>query len=1032
MKTSRKTRWLALLLTALTLLTLIAPGAFAAYSTGKYRITASNGVNVRQGPGTEYAKVGAISYNKVVDVIEISGSWGRTKDGGVDGWFLLDNAVYVGSSGGGTGDTKVSYKTTSSVNLRKDPNSSAERLTVIPQGAIVTVSETRDGWGKTTYGGYTGWFSLDYAKVYTGGNYKTGTYSIGYSTDLKKEPDASSATLTTLPLNTTVEVTAVSGDWGTTTYKSYTGWFNLQNAGCRSDSGDLTGDQRKDILIVAEKEIGKTDGTKYTFGRGNVAWCAYFVSWCARQAGIPTSVIKTAGYARAYSHGVPYFHAKNYLPSPGDLVYFDWPEYDGDMNHTGIVEKVTLNDAGTAVTALYTIEGNTSNSVARRSYTTGGSGTYTKLSNVSYYGVPLYETKSAKPVTDAKATVNNDEGTIKVTWSATSGASYYDVYLLPANSDLDLDQQVSHTRTSGTSLTLKPTKTGDYEIVVYARPGDASSKAASNIVKVTVDVPEASYVLTVVNGTGSGSYKAGTKVAITADKPADGKAFIGWESSDGGSFADDEEAETTFTMPKNDTTVEAKYVNIVHAEGLTLSAKKTSIAVNEKVTVEATFKPSDVTDSRLEWSSSNSKIAKVDAEGVVTGVAAGKATIKAVSLDNDKVSATIEITVTEEIVTPVVDKVDYITTAGLNLRDAPSTSGKKLTTIPQGTKITVTETDNGWGKTTYKSYTGWVSMEYLKKADDPVTPDPPTPSGGAYKTTAALRLRETPSTGGTKLATIPEGTRITIAEIKDGWGKTTYSGKTGWVSMDYVKKVDDPTEPDEPDPPTPPTPPNPSSGTYKTTSALRLRETPSTSGTKLATIPEGTRITITEIKDGWGKTTYSGKTGWVSMDYVKKVDDPTEPDEPDPPTPPTPPNPSSGTYKTTSALRLRETPSTSGTKLATIPEGTRITITEIKDGWGKTTYSGKTGWVSMDYVKKVDDPTEPDEPDPPAPPAPTGTVYITTANLNLRDSASTSGAKLTTIPQGTKITITETKNGWGKTTYSGKTGWVSMDYVKKA
>ena len=74
----------------------------------------------------------------------------------------------------------------------------------------------------------------------------------------------------------------------------------------------------------------------------------------------------------------------------------------------------------------------------------------------------------------------------------------------------------------------------------------------------------------------------------------------------------------------------------------------------------------------------------------------------------------------------------------------------------------------------------------------------------------------------------------------------------------------------------------------------------------------------------------------------------------------------------------------------------------------------------MDYVKKVENTNG------------SGTAYVTTAGLNLRESASTSAKKLATIPQGTKIIITEVKNGWGKTTYSGKTGWVSMDYVKKA
>ncbi len=58
-------------------------------------------------------------------------------------------------------------------------------------------------------------------------------------------------------------------------------------------------------------------------------------------------------------------------------------------------------------------------------------------------------------------------------------------------------------------------------------------------------------------------------------------------------------------------------------------------------------------------------------------------------------------------------------------------------------------------------------------------------------------------------------------------------------------------------------------------------------------------------------------------------------------------------------LRLREKASTSSGVLAMIPDGTILTIIETLeiDGastnrwWGKTTYDGKTGWISLDYAR---------------------------------------------------------------------------------
>ncbi len=54
------------------------------------------------------------------------------------------------------------------------------------------------------------------------------------------------------------------------------------------------------------------------------------------------------------------------------------------------------------------------------------------------------------------------------------------------------------------------------------------------------------------------------------------------------------------------------------------------------------------------------------------------------------------------------------------------------------------------------------------------------------------------------------------------------------------------------------------------------------------------------------------------------------------------------------SLRLRSGAGTSYTKVAEIPFGTVLTITKISNNWGQTTYNGKSGWVSLEYVKPVE------------------------------------------------------------------------------
>lgn len=102
-----------------------------------------------------------------------------------------------------------------------------------------------------------------------------------------------------------------------------------------------------------------------------------FVSWCANKAGIPTSVIPKHASCSA---GVKWFKDKGrwknnkYTPKKGDLIYFTYEK--GKYNHVGIVESVLKGK-------INTIEGNTSHTVARRSYPAGSS-------KIAGYGVSKF------------------------------------------------------------------------------------------------------------------------------------------------------------------------------------------------------------------------------------------------------------------------------------------------------------------------------------------------------------------------------------------------------------------------------------------------------------------------------------------------------------------------------------------------------------------------------------------------------------------------------------------------------------------
>ena len=120
------------------------------------------------------------------------------------------------------------------------------------------------------------------------------------------------------------------------------------------------------IIEVAKKEIGTIEGpkdneTKYgAWTKVNFQpWCQSFVSWCAFTSGLdakkyPKSA-STVAAADWFKKNDRWADARNDDPTPGDWIYFDFPD-DGvnRISHVGICIK--NNGDGT----IQVIEGNTS------------------------------------------------------------------------------------------------------------------------------------------------------------------------------------------------------------------------------------------------------------------------------------------------------------------------------------------------------------------------------------------------------------------------------------------------------------------------------------------------------------------------------------------------------------------------------------------------------------------------------------------------------------------------------------------------
>ena len=86
---------------------------------------------------------------------------------------------------------------------------------------------------------------------------------------------------------------------------------------------------------------------------------------------------------------------------------------------------------------------------------------------------------------------------------------------------------------------------------------------------------KAKYTLTVVNGSGSGTYEEGTTVVIAANSANTGYEFYNWTSSESDTnFASKTMAATSFTMPKKNLTVTANY-RVKSETGNSITSRRT-------------------------------------------------------------------------------------------------------------------------------------------------------------------------------------------------------------------------------------------------------------------------------------------------------------------------------------------------------------------------------------------------------------------------------------------------------------------------
>ena len=190
--------------------------------------------------------------------------------------------------------TKTKYINATSVNVRKEPNTTSEIIANATQNTAVTVSKEENGWSKVTL------------------NEKEGYISSSLLSDTKQEP---------AKINTTSRGANTSRK-SSKKEKSTNAQANVAND--TKTPSNSTGSAKGSAIVATAK---KYLGYKYVYGGTSPSTgfdCSGFTSYVYRQHGI--SLNRTA--AGQYSNGT-YVSRANL--QPGDLVMFGSP-----INHVAI------------------------------------------------------------------------------------------------------------------------------------------------------------------------------------------------------------------------------------------------------------------------------------------------------------------------------------------------------------------------------------------------------------------------------------------------------------------------------------------------------------------------------------------------------------------------------------------------------------------------------------------------------------------------------------------------------------------------
>jgi SpoIID/LytB domain protein len=307
----------------------------------------------------------------------------------------------------------------------------------------------------------------------------------------------------------------------------------------------------------------------------------------------------------------------------------------------------------------------------------------------------------------------------------------------------------------------------------------------------------------------------------------------------------------------------------------------------------------------------------------------------------------------------------------LNLREAPDSSARILTQIPQGASVDVYATNGAWSEIRYQGAYGYAAAQYILM------------NGASTAQAAANALQAT--TAATAATTTTSSAAATASAAS---AASSGAGGTGWIA------------------------------TASGAGNVNLRAKASSSATIRDRVPHGSAVEILDTSGEWAHIKYNGRTGYVLAEYIltfKPAALVVQTPQAAPTQVAAQKSASADLYGSAintakvkldssgSTLNMRDSASSGAASVAKIPNGASVDILGYVNGgeWALARYNNIVGFLALDYLKLT---------------YPTATVALggSGETVSIRREPAADGAFITSVRSGAMLTVIERGSEWSQ------------------